>query len=104
MEFTEAAVGEIARVLGTEARRAPYGVDGVPAYQLTVRNRALDDEATVILWPGLRRVDVRLGDCSWVCKDVAEVLLYPGIEVMFRRERPRGYLFISVDGRVSMAV
>jgi CRP-like cAMP-binding protein len=37
-----------------------------------------------------------------VLKGVEAVDLYPGVEVLFRRNEPPAFLFVSVKGRVAM--
>ena len=34
--------------------------------------------------------------------DITSVELYPGVEVLFRRDDPPGMLFVSVQGRVAL--
>ncbi|MFN8558630.1 MAG: hypothetical protein U0531_15245 [Dehalococcoidia bacterium] len=99
VEFDDAAVRAAAQLLATSARVEPYAVRGAPVYRLTVRNPVLAAEVAVILWPSLRRVDVRVGDSAAVLKGIDEVALYPGVEVMFRRRHPPAALFVSVGGR-----
>lgn len=100
----EAAVTQIAHLLGAPVELAPYRVRGRPVYQLTLINRALGCDLVLILWPSLNRVDVRLGDCAMVFKSISSIELYPGVEVMFRRVEPPGHLFVSVSGRAEMTV
>jgi len=100
----EVVVARIAALLDTEAHRAAYAAGGQPAYELRLTARALGTEALLVLWPGLRRADVRAGDWSLVFKQIDEVQLFPGVEVMFRRHEPRGYLFVSVNGAASMCL
>jgi hypothetical protein len=102
LPFTEAAVGEIAALLGVPACVEPYRVRDAAVYRMTLPNPSLGIEVAVILWPSLGRVDVRLGDCSMVYKGVTEVELIPGVEVIFRRFSDAGYLFVSVGGRASL--
>ena len=102
MRLDDQAVEAVAALLGTVARVEPYAVRGVPVYRLAVRNAVLNAEVTLILWPSLARVDVRVGDSALVMKGVDEVLLYPGVEVMFRRREPAAALFLSVGGRFGM--
>jgi hypothetical protein len=100
----ETTIARIATLLGTEARPAAYAAGGQPAYELRLVARGFGTEALLVLWPGLRRADVRAGDWSLVFKQIDEVQLFPGVEVMFRRHEPRGYLFVSVNGAASMCL
>jgi hypothetical protein len=104
LPFTEAAVGEVAALLGVPARPEPYAVRGAAVYRLEVPNASLGVVVTLLLWPSLGRVDVRIGDCSMVYKGVATVELITGVEAIFRRGDGDGYLFVSVGGRASIVV
>jgi hypothetical protein len=77
-------------------------VHGAAIYRLVVRNPVLAVAVTLVLWPSLARVDVRVGDSAIVFKGVNEIALYPGVEVMFRRHQPAASLFVSVGGRFGM--
>lgn len=103
-ELNAETVRRIAELLGVPVREARFRVGGEPVYELTVRSKALALDVTVLLWPSLRRVDVRIGDCSLVFKRIDAVELYPGVEALFRRDDPPGYLFVSRDGRASMVM
>ena len=107
------AVEAIAAVLGAEARPAPFRVpsgprrlardeEGEPVYQLSLPSQESGGQVLITLWPTLGRVDVRLGNNYWVLKGVEAVDLYPGVEVLFRRNEPPAFLFVSVKGRVAM--
>lgn len=116
MTFDDPSVEAIARLLGAELRQAPFevpklppGVEGqppteraAPVYQLTMPSGELGQPLLVTLWPSLGRVDVRLGRSYWALKGVTSVELYPGVEVLFRRDDPQAFLFISVQGRVAL--
>ena len=115
MTFDETTVEAIAGLLGVEARKAPFevpklppGVEGqppmekAPVYQMTVPSAELGQPLLVTLWPSLARVDVRLGKSYWALREITAVELYPGVEVLFRREDPPGMLFVSVNGRVAL--
>jgi hypothetical protein len=102
LPFTEAAVSEIAALLGVAACVEPYRVRDAAVHRMALPNLSLGLEITVILWPSISRVDVRLGNCSMVYKGVTDLELIPGVEVIFRRRGEDGYLFVSVDGRASL--
>jgi hypothetical protein len=104
LPFTEAAVPEIAALLGVAAVVEPYAVRGGAVYRLEVRNAILDTDIALLLWPSIGRADVRIGDCSMVYKGVTAVELVPDVEVIFRRGTTGGYLFVSVGGRASVVV
>lgn len=110
------AIERIAEVLGATAGVAPFevpslpaGLEGQPAseksepvYQMSVKSEELGRPLLIILWPSLGRVDVRLGESTWTLRGVSEVELYPGVEVLFRRQQPPAFLFVSVEGRVAL--
>lgn len=113
--FDETTVEAIAGLLGVEARKAPFEVPKLPAgaegqaatqrapvYQMTVPSTELGQPLLLTLWPSLSRVDVRLGKSYWALRDITSVELYPGVEVLFRRDDPPGMLFVSVHGRVAL--
>ncbi len=116
MTFDEAAVDAIAELLGADARKAPFqvpklppGVEGQPptekaepVFQLTMHCRELGQPLLLTLWPSLGRVDVRLGRSYWALRGITSVELYPGVEVLFRRDDPKAFLFVSVQGRVAL--
>ena len=106
----------IAKLLGSRARKAPFhvprlpeGREGQPAtasaepiYQMTLQSRELGQPLLIFLWPSLSRVEIRLGESTWTLRDVSDVELYPGVEVLFRRHQPPAFLFVSVGGRVAL--
>lgn len=110
------AIERIAEVLGATYGRAPFAVpsraearegepaseEGEPVYQMAFKSEELGRPLLIILWPSLGRVDVRLGESSWTLRGVSEVELYPGVEVLFRRQEPPAFLFVSVQGRVAL--
>jgi len=113
--FDETTVQAIAALLGAGARKAPFevprlppGAGGQPAtekapvYQITLPSAELGQPLLLTLWPSLSRVDVRLGKSYWALRDITSVELYPGVEVLFRREEPPAMLFVSVKGRVAL--
>ena len=116
MTFDETTVDAIAGLLGAEARRAPFDVPKLPpgregqpptekaepVYQMTVPSHELGQPLLLTLWPSLGRVDVRLGKSYWALRGITSVELSPGVEVLFRREDPPAFLFVSVKGRVAL--
>jgi hypothetical protein len=110
LPFDDAAVAAIAAELGVPARTAAYRVAGEAVYELRLHLATLPGaEMLVVLWPSLRRVDVRLlaapGGApvfSITGKDVAQVEIYAGVEVMFRR-RAGGVLFVTRTGVAAMS-
>ena len=106
------APAAIARLLAAELTEAPFRVpdqdangdssDGAPVYELRLPSREHDGEILLLIWPSLDRADVRLGKSTWTLKSIDAVEMYPGVEVLFRREKPAAILFVSVDGRVAL--
>ena len=115
MTFDETTVEAVAGLLGVEARKAPFevpklppGAQGQPAtekapvYQIALPSAEHGQPLLLTLWPSLSRVDVRLGKSYWALRGITSVELYPGVEVLFRRDDPPGMLFVSVQGRVAL--
>ena len=116
MTFDEDTVHAIAELLGAEARKAPFEVPKLPpgregqlatdkpgpVFQMSVRSQEIGEPLLITLWPSLGRVDVRLGRSYWALREITSVELYPGVEVLFRRDDPSAFLFISVKGRVAL--
>ena len=100
--FDEHAIEAIAAELGVTPQKAAYSVHGAPVYELSLVHQQLQVPVTVILWPSIKRVDVRLADVSVVYKDVERVEIYPGVEVSFRRGTG-SYLFVTRSGSFSTA-
>ena len=49
------------------------------------------------------RADVHVGDTPIVFKRIEEVAIYPGLEVIFWRYGPRGFLLVARNGKVATA-
>lgn len=110
------APAAIARLLGGKLSPAPFQVpamppglhgepgqeEAAPVYQITLHSREHETPLLLLLWPSLARVDVRMGQSTWTLKEISEVELYPGVEVLFRRRSPPALLFVSVNGRVAL--
>ncbi len=45
---------------------------------------------------------MRLGRSYWALREITSVEIYPGVEVLFRRDDPSAFLFVSVKGRVAL--
>lgn len=103
----EGAPETIANLLGAEIEEAPFRLpEGeapqVSAYRVTMRSAEHQDDLSLLLWPSLARVDVHLRKSTWTLKNISEVQVYPGVEVLFRRDDPPALLFVSVQGRVAL--
>ncbi len=106
------APAAIARLLAAELTEAPFRVpdanavgetgEGAPVYELRLQSREHDEPILLLIWPSLDRADVRLGKSTWTLKAIDAVEMYPGVEVLFRREEPAAILFVSVGGRVAL--
>jgi hypothetical protein len=116
MILDETAVRAIADLLGSEVHKAPFevpkldrGHEGQPAtelgpvFQVSIRSQELGEPLLITLWPSLSRVDVRLGQSYLALRGITSVeIIYPGVEVLFRRDDPSAFLFVSVKGRVAL--
>ncbi|RLC57887.1 MAG: hypothetical protein DRI30_03505 [Chloroflexi bacterium] len=103
------APAAIARLLAAELTEAPFRVpdanavgEGAPVYELRLQSREHEKPILLLIWPSLDRADVRLGKSTWTLKAIDAVEMYPGVEVLFRREEPAAILFVSVGGRVAL--
>ena len=95
-------VEAIAALLGATLGEAPFRHAGAPVPRLTLMSVALGVPLRLDLWRRLARVDVALGDCYFVFAGIDEVLLLPGVEVLFRRAAPRAFLFVTPAGAVAL--
>jgi hypothetical protein len=95
------AAAEIAALFGVPLKTASYAMRSEPVYRLLL---PFAPQIEMLLWPQLQRADVRVGACALVFKTISAIELYPGVEVLFRRQDPPGHLFVSVNGRVEMVV
>jgi len=100
--LTEAVVPRISAALGATAELAEFQVHGQAVHRLRLRPPG-KPEVLLTLWPSLGRADVLAGDYYAVFKGVQRVLLFPGQEVIFQRDAPRGFLLVSCQGRVATA-
>jgi len=100
--LAEDRVPRIAAALGASAERAEFDVRGAAVYRLRLQPPG-KAEVVLTLWPSLARADVLAGDCYAVFKGAVRVLLFPGQEVIFQRDAPRGFLLVSCAGRVAIA-
>ncbi|HET8630924.1 MAG TPA: hypothetical protein VFL91_26180 [Thermomicrobiales bacterium] len=94
-----AAPAAIAALLGATAGEAPFRYRGTPVHRLTLE-RAVGGPLRLDLWPALRRVDVAWGDSFAVFTGIEAVQFVPGVEVIFRRATPPGFLTVTVAGAV----
>ncbi len=93
----------IAAALGAELETAPYTYRGRPVYEVRLDLPADAIGVRLVLWPELRRADVYVGETPIVFKRIEKVALYPGLEVIFWRYGPRGFLLVARNGRVATA-
>lgn len=99
LRFDEAAVPQIAALLGIAVETAPFRLPSSTVWQLTVPGTQGRPIAMLTLWPGINRVDVVAGPAAIVFTDVRTVDLVPGVEVQFRRGS-REFLIVAIGGRV----
>ena len=93
----------IAAALAAELVTAPYRYRGRPVYEVRVPLPAAAIGVRLVLWPELCRADVHLGDNPIVFKRIEHVAIYPGLEVIFWRYRPRAFLLVARNGKVATA-
>lgn len=101
------APAAIAALLGGVLEEAPFSMPEEDAaqttvYRITMASAEHADTITMLVWPALSRIDVHLRKSTWTLKDIAEVQLYPGVEVLFRRDDPPAVMFVSVQGRIAL--
>lgn len=101
------APAAIAELLGGAIEEAPFRLPDdetseTAVYRITMPAAEHDDTLTILVWPALSRIDVHLRKSTWTLKDISEVQLYPGVEVLFRRGEPSAVMFVSVHGRVAL--
>jgi len=98
---------QIAELLGASIERAEFSVPDEergpqPVYSLSMLSSEHNEPLTILVWPSLARVDVRLAQSTWTLKAIDDAGLYPGVEVLFRRHDPPAILFVSLNGRVAL--
>lgn len=108
--FAAEALAAVQEELGVTAREASYRLQGQPVYELEVPVWALPGSSLlVVCWFSASRVDVRLLPADTrlpvvaiTFRDVTQIVVYPGVEVTFKREGT-GFLFVTRDGIASVA-
>ena len=101
--LSDDAVQALGRLFDAAPAIEPFTPDGTPVYRLRLNGAA--DGVELLLWPSLRRVDVKsAGDHAWVLKNVGEIEIIEGVEAVFRPEDGRGFLFVSVNGWVNIVM
>jgi hypothetical protein len=103
LEFNEPAIPTIAQVLDITMTEAPYAIHGATVYEARVYNEVLGRPIQVVFWPSIRRIDAYIGDCQVIFKNITEMHVLPGVEVIFRRPPAPGQLLITRAGRVAVA-
>ncbi len=100
--FDESAFPAIEAELGVRFEKEPYRVPSGDVYgaELEGENGAV---SRIILWPSIHRVDVSMGACRIVFKQVTGLQVFERIEVVFHRD-DGGHLFITRAGQVNVAV
>jgi hypothetical protein len=103
LEFNEQSIPVIAQTLDVVMSEAPYSIHGATVYEASLFNQPLGRHVQVVFWPSIRRIDAYVGDCQIIFKQITEVQILPGIEVIFRRPPTPGQLLITRAGRVAVA-
>lgn len=92
------AVAAVGALFGVELSVEPYEpATGEPVFALDYR--AVSGTIRLVLWPSLRRVDVRCGPHTWVAKAVRETEVIEGLEVIFHTNAG-ATLFVALTGDV----
>lgn len=97
--FDVRAIAEIAAVLESASRPAPFQLPGGEVFQITVPAGDGPPTVMVTFWPTIHRVDAISPAATVVFTDVAMVELVEGVEVLFRR-RTGEYLIVTRGGKV----
>lgn len=97
--FDEAAIPEIAGLLGSAPRPAGFKLREEPVTQLDVPSNSARTPTTLTFWPSLRRVDAIAEGVVVVFTKVVTVDLVEGVEALFRRETGE-YLIVAIGGKV----
>jgi hypothetical protein len=99
LPFDARSVEEIARVLGSALKRAPFQLPGGTVYQLTVGGSARIPASMITLWPSIHRIDVIGPGSTVVYTKITTVDLIEDVEVLFRRASGE-YLIVTTAGKV----
>lgn len=110
LPFDTECLGWIVHELEVPVTLAPYSVHGQPVFELSVPCMDLPGSSlAVVLWPSIKRVDVRLlvphrtvALIAATARDVHTVEIYHGVEVMFRRAGG-SVLFVTRFGALAIA-
>ena len=110
LPFDRECIASIVLELGVPVTLAPYALHGQPVFELSVPCVDLPGSSlAVVLWPSIRRVDVRLlvphrtvPLIAVTAKEIHTVEIYHGVEVMFRRVGG-SVLFVTRYGATAIA-
>ena len=99
LPFDERAIAEIALVLQSGPRLAPFQLPGGTVHQLTIPDGAETPTVMLTLWPTIHRVDAISPAATVVFTNVQLVELIEDVEVIFRRGTTE-YLIVTRAGKV----
>ena len=103
LPFDTAALPIIEAVLQVTLRPASYRIHGEPVYEAFLPNPVLGQDIRLVFWPSIARTDAYLADCQIIFKEITEMHVLPGVEVIFRHPPARGQLLVTRAGRVAIA-
>jgi len=99
LPYDRRAIDEIAALLQSTSRPAPFQLPGGEVFQLTIPDGASAPTVLLTLWPTIHRVDAISPAATVVFTHVEQVELVEGVEALFRR-RGGEYLIVTRAGKV----
>jgi hypothetical protein len=80
----------------------PYRVGDAPVWGAEVAAGTVRP-VRLVVWPSLGRVDLRDERWTIVFKDIVQIEIYAGVEVLFRRADGAA-VFVTADGQVHLTL
>ena len=93
------AVGAIGELFDCPPERQPYELPNDDQGVWSAHYRSESGNIRVLLWPSIDRIDVTVGPHMWVVKDVREVEVIDGLELIARFGED-GVLAVALSGQV----
>ena len=95
------AVQEIAAFFGVSLAKEAFGPDPtMPLY--VVEHRGPNGNLSLRCWPRLNRLDISCGPHAWIARDIAELEVITGMEMIFRT-KGGALLTVSAEGDVLLS-
>ena len=95
------AITAAANLFECEAERQPFDLPNDDQGVWAVCYRAESGNIRVLLWPAIDRIDVAVGPHMWVVKDVREVEVINGLELIARFGQD-GVLTVARSGQITL--